>query len=402
MYFTFFVNKIGLCVVSQFCFGIGSMLGVVTLVLATLGFLSRSYADSMDEIAVTKLEALRANGSGYWQILFHGLIPEFIPAWINWTLFSFEINIRASAVLGMVGAGGLGLIIQTNLDLRSFRRAMALIIILVIMVLGAELFTNLFRRLIKKRLPLLPILIASVFIFGFSVHTLELNFMLFVTRFFDNIGTVAPRLMAFNPSMLPEILYQLFISMLIGICALAIGAVVSVVLAFFGANNITPFKPLSLVIKGAVSIVRAIPSLVLILMVVASLGFGYTTAVVGLMFSSVGYLTKAFIASIEEQDFGIIEAMKTTGASRLQIIAHGLLPSCLTAFVSWISIRMESNISDSVSIGIVGAGGVGMLIARANRQLNFANLTTIIVTIFVAMLIIEFATTRLRRRLSVT
>jgi len=412
-FFVSFLRNVPLLVwgtVLVFIFGIGSMLGVVTLVLATLGFLARSYADSIDEIAGTKLEALRANGAGYWQVLFHGLIPEFIPAWVNWTLFSFEINIRASAVLGMVGAGGLGLLIQTNLDLRSFRRAMALIIILVAMVLATEILVNTIRKVMEKQrsvqLPpivdkLCQIAVAAglVWLFIFSARSLELNFTLFITRFMDNVGTVLPRLIAFNPAALPEIFYQLFISMLVGICALTIGVVVSMVLAFLGAGNITPFKPLSWVIKGAVSIIRAVPSLVLILMVVASLGFGYTTAVVGLMFSSVGYLTKAFIASIEEQDFGIIQAMKATGAGRFQIIIHGLLPSCTTAFISWVSIRLENNISDSISIGIVGAGGVGMLIARANRQLNFANLTTIILVIFVAMLIVEFATGRLRRRL---
>jgi len=76
------------------------------------------------------------------------------------------------------------------------------------------------------------------------------------------------------------------------------------------------------------------------------------------------------------------------------------VPCCITAFISWVSIRLESNISDSISIGIVGAGGVGMLIARANRQLNFADLSTILLVIFAAMLLIEFATGRLRRTLS--
>ncbi|MCL1788518.1 MAG: phosphonate ABC transporter, permease protein PhnE, partial [Defluviitaleaceae bacterium] len=410
-FFVSFLRNVPLLVwgtVLVFIFGIGSLLGVVTLVLATLGFLARSYADSIDDIAGSKLEALRANGAGYLQIMCHGLVPEFIPAWVNWTLFSFEINIRASAVLGMVGAGGLGLLIQTNLELRGFRRAMALILILVAMVLATEFLVNGIRRLMTRQRVLPPapaalckvaLTVGLVALFFAASRSLELNFTLFAQRFINNIGTVAPRLAAFNAAALPEVFRQLFISMLIGICALFIGAAVSLVLAFFAAGNIAPFRPLAWAIKGAISVVRAVPSLVLILMVVASLGFGYTTAVVGLMFSSVGYLTKAFIASIEEQDAGIIEAMGATGAGRLQIIFHGLLPSCATAFVSWVSIRLESNISDSISIGIVGAGGVGMLIARANRQLDFPTLSTAIVVIFVVMVGVEFGTGRLRRRL---
>jgi len=410
-FFISFLRNVPLLVwgtVLVFIFGIGSMLGVVTLVLATLGFLARSYADSIDDIAGTKLEALRANGAGYLQVLFHGLVPEFILSWINWTLFSFEINLRASAILGLVGAGGLGMLIQTNLNLRNFQRAMSLIIVLVAMVLATEILVNLIRRVLKKPPSLPPRLsrflqtvieAGLVFIFFASVRYLDLNFVTFVTQFRNNVGMVVPRLIAFNPTILSEVLRALLTSMLIGICALILGAAVSLVLAFFAADNITPWRPLGWLIKSAISIIRAVPSLVLVLMAVASLGLGYTTAVVGLMFSSVGYLTRAFISSIEEQEFGIIEAMRATGASRFQIIMHGLVPSCFAAFVSWVSIRLENNVSDSISVGIVGAGGVGMLIARAERQLNFPNLTTIIVVIFAAMLVVEFCTTRLRKKL---
>ena len=129
-----------------FVFGIGNMVGLIALILTTVGFLSRSYAESIDEIAGSKLEALQASGANCFQILVHGLIPEFIPSWINWTLFSFEINIRASAILGTVGAGGLGILIQTNLNLRNFREATTLILILVIMVLVTEIAVSRLRR----------------------------------------------------------------------------------------------------------------------------------------------------------------------------------------------------------------------------------------------------------------
>jgi len=132
-----------------FVFGIGNMVGLIALVLATIGFLSRSYAESINEIAGTKLESMKASGASWFQIVFHGLIPEFLPAWINWTLFSFEINIRASAILGMVGAGGLGILIQTNLNLRNFRETAALVIILVILVLLTEFCVNTIRRRIR-------------------------------------------------------------------------------------------------------------------------------------------------------------------------------------------------------------------------------------------------------------
>ena len=367
-----------------YIFGIGHMVGVVALVFASLGFLARSYAESINEITTTRLEAIRSSGASWLQVIFHGLMPEFLPSWINWTLFSFEINIRASAVLGWVGAGGLGFLIQMNMELRSFSRAMGLIVVLTILVLVTEVFVNILR---KKIYPL-PTVFGMLVLFVISANMLNLNFSQFISRL-ANAPNIIRLFLTFNFAILPDVLRQLLISITLGVCGLVIGFVLSIVLAFLGANNIAPFKPLSWLIKGAVAIIRAIPSIVLILMVVASLGLGHIAGVAGLMFSTMGYLTKAFIATIEEQDYTIIESKRAVGASWIQIVVHGLLPSVWNAFVSWVSIRLEANISDSISIGIVGAGGIGMLVDRFNRENNFANLSTTIVVIFLAMLLLE-------------
>ena len=392
-----------------YIFGIGPIVGLVALTLATLGFLARSYAESMNEIAGNKLEALKASGASYGQILVHGLLPEFIPAWINWTLFSFEINIRASGVLGMVGAGGLGLLIQTHLDLRNYRSALSLIMILTALVLLTEVVVNYLRYLVEKQktVQLPPVwetilwlttVITSIGLFFLSIHLLNLDFARFLSRL-ANANEVIAHFLALNPAALPEIMSQLLISIALGICGLVVGCLISVVLAFLAADNITFSKPLSMAIKSVISIIRAIPSLVLILMVAASMGFGYTSGVVGLVFATVGYLTKAFMSSIEEQSPELIEAMKATGASWLQIITEGIFPNVKSAFLSWISIRLESNISDSISLGVIGAGGIGMLLSRAIRQHNFPQISTIILVIFLAMILVEASTNQLKKKL---
>lgn len=151
-YFVSFLRNIPVLIWGSllvFVFGIGNMVGLIALTIATMGFLSRSYAESMNDIAGERMEALYASGASYFQILFHGLIPEFMPAWLNWTLFSFEINIRASAILGMVGAGGMGMLIQSQLNLRNFTNASTLIITLVTIVLLTELTVSTLRKRIK-------------------------------------------------------------------------------------------------------------------------------------------------------------------------------------------------------------------------------------------------------------
>lgn len=128
-----------------YIFGIGGIVGVMALILVSVGFLGKSYAESIDEISGDKLEALQANGASYFQILFHGLIPQFVPAWINWTLFAFEINVRASTVLGLVGAGGVGVLIDTNINLFNYGEALTIITVIVCIILITEFVTNSIR-----------------------------------------------------------------------------------------------------------------------------------------------------------------------------------------------------------------------------------------------------------------
>lgn len=133
-----------------FIFGIGQMVGIASLILSTVGFLTRSYAESMDDILDEKLEALKATGASYFQIIIHGILPEFMPAWINWTLFSFELNLRISAVLGIVGAGGIGTVIAQQLNLRNFNTAAAFIMSLVVLVLLIEYLVGRLRKKIVR------------------------------------------------------------------------------------------------------------------------------------------------------------------------------------------------------------------------------------------------------------
>lgn len=132
-----------------YIFGIGGLVGILALIFVTIGFLGKSYGEAIDEISGDKLEALRANGASYLQMICHGIIPQFIPAWINWTIFSFEINVRASVVLGLVGAGGIGVLIDTNINLFQYDQAMAIIILVVMIVLIAEFITNQVRKMVS-------------------------------------------------------------------------------------------------------------------------------------------------------------------------------------------------------------------------------------------------------------
>ncbi|RSL33584.1 phosphonate ABC transporter, permease protein PhnE [Salibacterium salarium] len=126
--------------------GVGPLPGVMGLILFGSAFLARVYAESIEELSPDSLEALDATGATYGQKIKHAVIPQFLPSFFSWTLFMFEINIRASAILGIVGAGGVGVLIKETMDLFQYGKTATVLLIMIIMILFVEYLTNRIRR----------------------------------------------------------------------------------------------------------------------------------------------------------------------------------------------------------------------------------------------------------------
>ena len=123
-------------------FGIGTIPGVMSLIIFDIGFLIRSYSESLEEMEVNYQEALKAQGISSLVRIVRGDLPMFLPSFYSWTLFIFEINIRASAILGIVGAGGLGVQLKEATGMFRYHEAAAIIIVMVVMILGVDFLTN--------------------------------------------------------------------------------------------------------------------------------------------------------------------------------------------------------------------------------------------------------------------
>lgn len=249
----------------------------------------------------------------------------------------------------------------------------------------------------KEQLTNLLILISTVALFVISVTMLELDLVAFVSRF-ERLPAIIGLFMALDLTVVGDAVIGLITSIAMALAALLLGGVLSLVLAFLAAENTAPSTIVAAIIKGFVSTVRAIPNLVLILLIVASLGLGYVAAVTSLTLSSMGYLTKAFASTIEDQSSSLIETMRSTGANWFQIVVHGFFPNVLPSFLAWISIRLEMSISESISLGVIGAGGIGTMLSRAIRNHRHPEASTLILIIFVTMLTIEVVLNVVKKR----
>lgn len=127
-------------------FGIGKIPGVLSLIIFGTGFLARSYAEAIEEMDKNGIEALQACGANYLQQLFRGYLPIFLPYFYSWTLFMFEIDIKASTILGIVGAGGIGISLKESLALFQYHKAATIMLIMMAMILIVEWISEEMKR----------------------------------------------------------------------------------------------------------------------------------------------------------------------------------------------------------------------------------------------------------------
>jgi phosphonate transport system permease protein len=126
-------------------FGFGPLAGVLTLSFATIGFLSKLLAEDIESMDPGQAEAVRATGSGWLQWINYGVQPQVMPRLIGLSLYRLDINFRESAVVGLVGAGGIGATLNTAFDRYEFDTAAAILIIIIAIVMVAEYSSGLIR-----------------------------------------------------------------------------------------------------------------------------------------------------------------------------------------------------------------------------------------------------------------
>jgi phosphonate transport system permease protein len=129
-------------------FGIGTVVGVLSLIIGTTGYLTRFFIEILDEAAEETIEPLLAAGAPMPSIVTQALLPGAMPGFIAWILYCVELNIRASTILGMVGAGGIGLLLMGYIKQFNYAAASTAILAVAVIIIAVNLLTNYLRKLI--------------------------------------------------------------------------------------------------------------------------------------------------------------------------------------------------------------------------------------------------------------
>jgi len=127
-------------------FGFGPFAGFLTLSLSTIGFLSKLLADDIEEIDTAQVEAIRATGAGFWQVIDFAVASQVVPRLVGLTAYKVDINFRESSVIGIVGAGGIGATLNTALNRYEFDNAAAILLIIIAIVMACEYTSGAIRK----------------------------------------------------------------------------------------------------------------------------------------------------------------------------------------------------------------------------------------------------------------
>jgi phosphonate transport system permease protein len=130
-------------------FGFGPFAGFLTLSFATIGFLAKLLAEDIEDIDPAPLEAIRSTGAGWWQVLAYAVLPQVAPRLVGLSMYRADINFRESAVVGIVGAGGIGATLNTAMDRYEFDSAAAILLVIIGIVLACEYASGFVRAKVQ-------------------------------------------------------------------------------------------------------------------------------------------------------------------------------------------------------------------------------------------------------------
>jgi phosphonate transport system permease protein len=194
-------------------------------------------------------------------------------------------------------------------------------------------------------------------------------------------------------------LYALFITFSLSVLATIFGAIIGLFGALLCAKNIAN-PVVANVVKSFVAFIRAVPTILWVLIFTIAAGLGSVAAVVGLTFHSAGYLVKAFAESIEEMESGTIEALKSSGANYWQIVFQAIIPSSISYMTAWTFLRFEINFTNAIAIGAAaGAGGIGFnLYMAGSHYFDLRELGFITYIVVAAVIALEVVATKIKAK----
>jgi len=196
---------------------------------------------------------------------------------------------------------------------------------------------------------------------------------------------------------LPNILIKLLETALVSVAVTVCASICAFFFSLLGTKTTKASPWVGRTVRITAAFFRSVPDVVWAILLLFSFGQNILTGFFALFFYSFGTQTRAFIETIDEVSASCVEALHATGATYLQIVFQGIIPSSMAGIVSWVLYMVETNIRNSTLIGVLTATGIGYLFDLYYKRLNYGSASLVVISIVVLIIAIEIISNQIRK-----
>lgn len=392
-------------------FGLGPAAGVLALALTYGGMLAKVYAEILESGESRPARAILEAGGSRLQALLYGLLPGSAQELTSYTVYRWECAVRASVVMGFVGAGGLGQLMDQAMRMFNGGEASTILLTFLALVLAADALSGFLRQWVGRagtdgRVAgvsgggYVMALCASLSVLA-SFSYLNLGFGELFSS--ESLRLMVGFLVSFFP---PELAVGWLSRVGYGVIeTLAISAVGTLLAVLGGLIFALPASGRYGLLAGQASrfvlnALRSVPELVWATLTVLSVGLGPFAGVLALALHTTGVLGRLFAESLQNAPAAPRDALLDAGARPGAAFLYGTLPEVTPQLLAYSLYRWEMNIRMAAILGFVGAGGLGQLLYFELSLFRYAEASTVIAAMLLLSIAVDATSAALRRRLA--
>ena len=192
-------------------------------------------------------------------------------------------------------------------------------------------------------------------------------------------------------------LHEMGVTLAVAVWGTALSIVCAIPFGLMSAHNMAPAWVVQPV-RRLMDACRAINEMVFAMLFIVAVGLGPFAGVLALWVHTTGVLAKLFAEAVESIDPRPAEGVRATGATSLDEIIYGVLPQVLPLWISYALYRFESNVRSAMVVGMVGAGGIGVVLYESIRSFNYSQTAAVMLMVIVVVTVIDLLSARLRER----
>ena len=381
-------------------FGLGPAAGVLALGLTYGGMLAKVYAEILESVDPAPATALRQNGANRPLAILYGLLPQASKELASYTVYRWECAIRASVVMGFVGAGGLGQLMDQAMKMLNGGEASTILLVFMLLVFAADGFSGWLRRALDappagRASPFGwrsgGFMMALLLAVGASFQMLDIGFgALFSVESAISTGQFVGSF--FPPDLsadwLGKVAMGIWETLAISIVGTLLAAVGGLLLAL--PRTRPPFTFL-------LNTLRSVPELVWATITVLAVGLGPFAGVLALALHTAGVLGRLYAEAFANAPPAAAQALRQSGATGVSSFLYGTLPGAAPQLVAYTLYRWEMNIRMAAILGFVGAGGLGQHLYFELSLFHYAQASTVIIAMLALSIAVDQSSAWLRR-----